>query len=401
MLTNSRSTYGGVTKTFHWLTALLILTLIPLGIYANGLPYETGEQLAFKAQVFSIHKTLGVTVFFVALTRILWAISQPKPAPLHGDQKVQHFLAETVHWLLYASLIVVPLSGWIHHAATTGFAPIWWPFGQSLPFVPKDDGLAHTFASLHIIFERVLLVAFLLHFAGAMKHHVIDKDATLRRMLPGRTEPSAELAMPKSSMLPVVGALGAYAVALVIGSSLGLFASKDADAPAVPTLAAVETGWQVTDGTLGISVTQLGSAVEGGFEDWTAAINFSEEADADGRHGDVEVTISIPSLTLGSVTSQALEPDFFDANSFQTATFTADIMADGEAYVAEGTLTLKGSTQPVTLPFTLTIDGDTATMSGQTQLNRTNYNIGESYPDESSVAFPVDVTVNLTAVRQE
>ena len=52
MLRNSQTTYGGVTKTFHWLTALLIVTLIPLGIYANGLPYETGEQLARKAWLF-------------------------------------------------------------------------------------------------------------------------------------------------------------------------------------------------------------------------------------------------------------------------------------------------------------------------------------------------------------
>ena len=73
------------TKTFHWLTALLILTLIPLGWYANQLPFDTGAELAFKAQLFSYHKTLGVAAFFVALLRILWALTQPKPAPLHPE----------------------------------------------------------------------------------------------------------------------------------------------------------------------------------------------------------------------------------------------------------------------------------------------------------------------------
>ncbi|MGD9294163.1 MAG: cytochrome b/b6 domain-containing protein, partial [Roseobacter sp.] len=134
-LSNTAQHYGSISKTFHWLTALLILTLIPLGIYANDLPYDSSEQLARKAWFFSLHKTLGVTVFFVALARILWAIVQPKPSPLHPDRKLETFAGSMVHWLLYGSLLLVPLSGWVHHAATTGFAPIWWPLGQNLPLV--------------------------------------------------------------------------------------------------------------------------------------------------------------------------------------------------------------------------------------------------------------------------
>ncbi|MDP4990023.1 MAG: cytochrome b/b6 domain-containing protein, partial [Marivita lacus] len=119
---NTTAQYGAVAKTFHWLTALGILAVIPLGIIANDLPYDTAEQLADKAWLFSLHKTIGVTLFFVALARILWALSQPKPAPLHPDRKTETLLAEIVHWLLYGSLVLVPLSGWIHHAATEGFA---------------------------------------------------------------------------------------------------------------------------------------------------------------------------------------------------------------------------------------------------------------------------------------
>ena len=69
------TTYGTVTKTFHWLTALFILTIIPLGAIANRLPYETDAQLALKAQLFSLHKTLGVIIFIVALARIIWALT--------------------------------------------------------------------------------------------------------------------------------------------------------------------------------------------------------------------------------------------------------------------------------------------------------------------------------------
>ena len=129
---NSASTYGSVTKTFHWLTALLILSNIPLGLIASDLAHEVQiaptETLVNRATfLFSLHKTIGVTIFFVALARIAWAISQPKPGLLNGDKWAEAWAAETVHWLLYGSLVMVPLSGWVHHAATTGFA-----FGMGL-----------------------------------------------------------------------------------------------------------------------------------------------------------------------------------------------------------------------------------------------------------------------------
>ena len=184
-LTNTHSRYGGVTKFFHWVTALLILTLIALGVFAEDLPYDTDAELTRKAWFFSLHKTLGVLAFFVALARILWALIQPRPGLLNADKKLESFLAECVHWLLYGALVILPLSGWIGHAAASGFAPIWWPFGQNLPMVPKSKAVEHLFATIHVLSGQILIGTILLHFAGALKHHYIDRDSTLRRMLPG------------------------------------------------------------------------------------------------------------------------------------------------------------------------------------------------------------------------
>lgn len=105
---NTAHSYGSVAKTFHWLTALLIITVIPLGIIANDIGYDTSEQLARKFLLFSLHKTVGVTIFFVALARIIWAINQPKPNGLHPERKAETWLAETIHWLLYGSLVMAP-----------------------------------------------------------------------------------------------------------------------------------------------------------------------------------------------------------------------------------------------------------------------------------------------------
>ena len=136
---NTLQRYGSVARTLHWLTALLILTAIPLGLVATDMPFDTGEALAAKANLFSIHKTVGVAAFFVALIRILWAFTQPRPVPLHPDRRAETWLADLVHWMLYVSMLAVPLSGWVHNAAVTGFAPILWPFGQTLPFVPQSE----------------------------------------------------------------------------------------------------------------------------------------------------------------------------------------------------------------------------------------------------------------------
>ena len=396
-LANTQTHYGGVTKTFHWLTALLILTAIPLGWYANQLPYDTSEELAQKALVFSLHKTIGIAAFAVAVLRILWAITQPKPHLLNADKPAEARLAETVHWLLYGSLVLVPLTGWIHHAASSGFAPIWWPFGQDLPFVPKDEALSGVFAGLHIVTKWVLIGAIGFHVAGALKHHIIDRDATLRRMLPGRPDLPPLLATDRAKS-PLVAALAIWAAAIGIGAATGSYEGHAAIIPEAAALEEVETDWVVQDGALSIAVTQLGSTVNGRFADWTAAITF-EPRDTLGPAGSVEVTVSIGSLTLGSVTGQALGAEFFAAETFPTATLSGEILRTETGYIVQGPLTIRDQSVPVTMPFSVEIADGVATASGGLGVNRLDFGVGVAYPDESSVGFGVEITFELTATR--
>ena len=403
-LSNTARSYGAVAKTFHWTIALLIITLLPLGLFANQLAYaiqdptvpSTDADIARAATLFSIHKTLGLVVFFTALARILWAITQTKPGLLNTDKPLETVAAETAHWLLYGSMVAVPLSGWIHHAATTGFAPIWWPFGQNLPFVPKDEAVAEVFAGVHFVLVIVLGATLLAHIGGALKHFFIDRDFTLQRMLPGFGA-GPEPAHTKHAATPVFIAIGVWAAALGTGAYTGQFDTHAAEAP-VPALAAVQSDWQVQDGTLSIDVVQLGSTVSGTFSDWTAAITF-DDPDQTGPAGRVDVTVAIGSLSLGTVTDQAMGPDFFDAGQFPTATFAAEITKTETGYEATGPLTIKGVSVPVTLPFDLAIEGNTATMTGQASVNRLDFNVGQSMQDESSVAFGVIIQVALTAKR--
>jgi cytochrome b561/polyisoprenoid-binding protein YceI len=391
---NTATSYGTVTKTFHWLTALLIITAIVLGAVANRLPYDTNDQLAFKAQLFSYHKTLGVLVFTVALARILWAIGQTKPGPLHAQRKVETTLAELVHWLLYISLVAVPLTGWIHHASSAGFAPILLPIGQDLPLIPKSESVSELFAGLHWVWTKIMVGSILLHVAGAVKHQIIDKDATMRRMWFGNPE-TPDVPSHKGKWTAPIAALAIYGVATAGGAMAGLYSHETVSSSVA--LAEVSSDWQVTEGSIEIIVTQFGSPVTGAFEDWTAAITFDPEADE--ILGDVTTTIAIGSLQIGSVTSQAMGADFFNVAAFPTATFSANITENETGYIASGTLKIKDMAVPVTLPFTLNLEGDTAEMSGMLGLDRRAFQIGQSISDESSLGFGVDVRVNLTATR--
>ena len=395
-IANTSTSYGSLARAFHWLIAVGILAMIPLGWTAHLWPMSNPDEIAFKTQLFSVHKTIGVLIFVLALARILWAIVQPRPAPLHPERRAETLAAEVVHWVLYAALVIVPLSGWIEHAATDGFAPILLPVGQNLPLVPKSPAVAETFAAVHFLSQWVLVVALLLHVAGAIKHAVIDKDATLARMAHGRDAGTPNAARGHASAL--VLAVAAWAAVLGGGAAAGMYGADGDDAPKLEQAA---SDWTVEQGTLGIVVMQNGREVSGSFSDWTAAISY-EPRGTPGPAGEVEVTISVPSLTLGSVTSQALGADFFAAETHPTATFRADIvqLEDG-SLEAQGTLALKEAEVPVTLPFTLAIKEGTAQMEGATTLDRRNYAIGDSMSDGEQLGFDVSVNVALTATRAE
>lgn len=404
---NTTATYGSVAKALHWATALLILTLVPLGFVAVAWPYDTSDSLATKALLFSVHKTLGVGVFFLALARIAWALSQPRPAPLHPNRRLETTLAEAVHWALYVALVAVPLTGWVHHAATTGFAPIWWPLGQTLPFVPRSTALAEATASLHRAFVFLLLGSLALHVAGALKHQIVDRDGTLARMWPGRRAVPAAPAEPRRrhKPAPAAAAFGIYALvgAVALLSAPGVEPRSAAAAIAAEGGTTLEGAarWRVESGSLEFTVRSLGNPVSGRFAEWSAQIVFDEEADADGHHGAGEVLVLVESMSLGSVTAQARGPEFFAVEAHPTARFHAEIVAaeDG-GYEARGTLDLVGASVPVSLPFALAIDGDTARAAGTVTVDRRAFGMGQSYPDEATVGFAVEIAFELEARRE-
>lgn len=384
---NTAQSYGSVARLFHWLMALMILTAIPLGFYARSLPHDSGAALAQKAAVFSLHKTLGVAILSVAALRILWALAQPRPAPVHPGRRLETWAAEAVHWTLYLALVAVPLAGWVEHAATEGFAPILWPLGQNLPLVPESEAVAQAAAAAHRLFVWILIAAVALHVLGALKHALVDRDGVLARMTRGAPAPAVP--RPRRAATPALAALAVWAAGLAVALTL----APPAETPQASRTAA-EGDWQVTEGSLTFTVAQMGARVQGDIAGWSAEIAF------DGTAGQVEVTIDMASLILTSVTPQLRGAEFLDTAAHPTARFSGPIRRQGEGWVVDGRLTLKGVSAPLALPFSLAIEGDTARAEGAARLERLTWGIGPNYPDAATVGLEVEVAVRLTAVRR-
>lgn len=173
-------------------------------------------------------------------------------------------------------------------------------------------------------------------------------------------------------------------------------------ATASPALAA-PPAWAVAkaQSQVGFSGTQSGSAFKGSFGQWDAAILFDPK---DLAHSSARVSLVTGSAKTGDQLqdSTLLQGEWFNTAKFPRATFvTTQISAAGpNRYIAKGTLTIKGKTLPVTLPFTLVVNGDTAVMRGQTSIDRVAFNLGaQSDASGTYVSKQIAISISLTAKR--
>jgi cytochrome b561 len=163
----------------HWLLALLILGVFSAGLYMADLPSSPE-----RSQLFDWHKWFGLLILALSLLRLAWrATHQPPPAlPAPGWQTV---LAQRTHQLMYLLFFAVPLLGWAHSSAA-GASIVWFGLVQMPALLGPDKALAEITESLHALLADGLIALVGLHVAAALKHHWIDGDGLLRRMLPGR-----------------------------------------------------------------------------------------------------------------------------------------------------------------------------------------------------------------------
>jgi cytochrome b561 len=175
---NTTRAWGAVSKSLHWLIVLLIITQWVIMKRADALP--PGSE---KLDAIGWHKSFGITILALAIIRLVWRWLNPVPT-LEGLAKGwEKLLANLSHFLLYALIFAIPLSGWLMSSAR-GF-PVSWFKTLTLPdFVGRDMALYELLKDLHHWLFYGLVAVALLHIAGALKHHFIDRNEVLKRMLP-------------------------------------------------------------------------------------------------------------------------------------------------------------------------------------------------------------------------
>jgi cytochrome b561 len=183
-LKNTADRWGPVSQLLHWLIVLLILGMAVVGLSLDSLPKSPKYFW-----VYDLHKSTGLTVLALVVIRLAWRLYAGAPEPVAGTPTWQARIAGITHWLLYALILAMPLSGWLYDSAS-GLRPLKW-FG--LFTVPKlaapDKGLSELAHETHEWLFWVLVALVALHVAAAFYHHIFQNDDTLRRMLPGRRSP--------------------------------------------------------------------------------------------------------------------------------------------------------------------------------------------------------------------
>ncbi|MDE1948963.1 MAG: cytochrome b [Burkholderiales bacterium] len=165
--------------TFHWLLALMITTSFFVGNYMADLPLSI-----LRLKLFNWHKWAGISILALSALRLLWRLTHRPPPDLPGPAWQQR-VAHLVHGLLYLLFFAVPLVGWAYSSAS-GFPVVVFGVLPLPDFVPVSRQLAAALKPLHGILAWTLAVLVLLHSVAALKHHFIDRDRLLERMLPGR-----------------------------------------------------------------------------------------------------------------------------------------------------------------------------------------------------------------------
>jgi len=170
--------YTKTAKALHWLMAILLFGLLALGFYMHDLPLSPE-----KLKLYSWHKWAGVTAFLLVAFRLLWRLAHRPPALPASMPRLMQFAAHAGHLLLYVLMIAIPLSGWLMSSAK-GFQTVYFGVLPIPDMLDKNkeigDLLALVHKSLNLLFVAVLAG----HIGAALKHHFIDKDDILTRMLP-------------------------------------------------------------------------------------------------------------------------------------------------------------------------------------------------------------------------
>ena len=177
MWRNTDDSYGLIAIFLHWSMAAVIIGMFAIGLWMTDLTYYD----PWYRRAPDIHKGIGVLLFLTLLMRLIWRWINPHPHPVAGLSKVERRASSAAHMALYILLLAVMLSGYL--ISTADGRPIdvfGLPVPATITGIPNQADLA---GDAHLALAITLVSLAGIHAAGALKHHFLDRDRTLVRML--------------------------------------------------------------------------------------------------------------------------------------------------------------------------------------------------------------------------
>ncbi len=178
---NASGRYGAVAIALHWVTALAIAGLLALGLIMTEV-----DDFRLQIALYQWHKSVGLTVLALVVIRIAWRLAHRPPELPAAMTAIQRGVAGATHLALYALLVAMPLSGWVM-ASASSLPTEYFDWFDVPRLVAVDRGIEDLAGEVHEILAWAMVGLLALHVAAALKHHFIDRDDVLRRMLPGRS----------------------------------------------------------------------------------------------------------------------------------------------------------------------------------------------------------------------
>ncbi|GJD47711.1 Cytochrome b561 [Methylobacterium crusticola] len=172
--------YAPSQKALHWIIAALVAGLVPVALTMANLP-----DGALKNQLYEWHKSFGLTVLALVAARIVVRSLRGAPPLVPGLPAWQRRAAHASHLALYALIVLVPVLGWAGTSACCAPVLMFWTLPLTLP-VSGGMPVGEAILLVHKLAAFTLVTLALVHAAAALHHHLIRRDGTLRRMLPGR-----------------------------------------------------------------------------------------------------------------------------------------------------------------------------------------------------------------------
>lgn len=178
LLKNTSTRFGHVSILIHWCVALAIYGLFAMGLWMVGLSYYD----SWYHPAPELHKSIGVLVFIIMIFRLIWRFVSPLPKPLSSYNKTTRITAWFAHIILFVGLFALLISGYL--ISTAEGQPIsvfgWFNVPATLSGL---NGQADVAGIIHLWLAWGIVIISALHALAALKHHIIDRDITLRRML--------------------------------------------------------------------------------------------------------------------------------------------------------------------------------------------------------------------------